>query len=132
MSYATLNPEWDVYLSALREDAHRLLAWGYADARARFPSARDEYDLTGFLSEAIDSRIDHPETPERFAHYSVHNERPVSPRGETGKQRPKLDIQIERCGVRPRWRYTFEAKRLRDDAGSSASHSLSEYLGDDG
>jgi hypothetical protein len=80
----------------------------------------------------MDSRINNPLTPERFALYSVHNERPISPKAELGKDRPKLDIQIERCGVRPKPSYTFEAKRLRDDARTSPSVCLAHYLGDDG
>jgi len=132
MNQGTLTKEWDVYLTELREDAHLLLAWGYADARSKLATARDEYDLTGFLADAMDSRINNPLTPERFALYSVHNERPISPKAELGKDRPKLDIQIERCGLRPKPSYTFEAKRLRDDAKASPSGCLAHYLGDDG
>lgn len=132
MSHGTLVGEWDDYLTVLREDAHLLLAWGHADARAKLATARDEYDITGFLAEAMDRRINNPVTPERFSLYSIHNERPISPNAEAGKARPKLDIQIERCGVRPKRYYTFEAKRLREDAKASASDSVSHYLGDEG
>jgi len=132
MSQGTLVGEWDDYLTVLREDAHFLLAWGHADARSKLPTARDEYDITGFLADAMDRRINNPLTPERFLLYSVHNERPISPNAEVGKARPKLDIQIERCGVRPKRYYTFEAKRLRQDANASAADSLSHYLGDEG
>ena len=132
MNNGTLTGEWDDYLTVIREDAHLLLAWGYTDSRSKFPTARDEYDLTGFLADAMDARIDNPETPERFSLYSVHNERPISSKSECGKDRPKLDIQIERCGIRPKPSYTFEAKRLRDDTKASPSDSLSQYLGDDG
>jgi len=132
MSQGTLAGEWDDYLTVLREDAHLLLAWGYADARTKLPTARDEYDLTGFLADAMDSRINNPLTPDRFSLYSVHNERPITSKTESGKDRTKLDIQIERCGVRPKRSYTFEAKRLRDDTKASPSNSLAHYLGDDG
>jgi hypothetical protein len=132
MSLGILSAEWDEYLATLREDAHLLLAWAYADARSMLPTARDEYDITGFLAEAMDRCINNPLTPERFSLYSVHNERPISPRSELGKDRPKLDIQIERCGARPKRYYTFEAKRLRDDERATASNSLAKYLGDDG
>ncbi len=132
MTQGTLTREWDIYLTQLREDAHLLLAWGHADARSKLPTARDEYDLTGFLSDAMDRRIDNPLTPERFSRYSVHNERPISPKNESGKDRLRLDIQIELCGVRPKRCYTFEVKRLRDDAKASSSDSLAHYLGDNG
>ena len=132
MNQGTLTQEWDEYLTVLREDAHLLLAWGYADARSKLRAARDEYDLTGLLADAMDKRINNPLTPDRFSLYSVHNERPVSPSSEMGKDRPKLDIQIERCGIRPKHVYTFEAKRMRDDAKASASECLAQYLGENG
>ena len=132
MDQGRLARGWDDYLSVLREDAHLLLAWGYADVRSEIPSARDEYDITGLLADAMEARINDPKTPERFSLYSVHNERPISVGGERGKGRPKLDIEIERCGIRPRQSYTFEAKRLRDDAKASPSDSVAHYLGDDG
>jgi hypothetical protein len=126
-----LTAEWDDYLSVLREDAHQLLAWGYADARARLRSARDEYDITGFIAEAMEKRTNNPQTPERFSLYSVRPEHPFSPGGQRGKDRPKLDIQIERCG-RPKRYFTFEAKRLRDDGRASVSDSVAHYLGGEG
>ncbi len=132
MREGRLAGEWDEYLVVLREDAHLLLAWGYADARGDLPNARDEYDITGLLAEAMDRRINDPQTPQRFTLYSIHNERPIRPAGELGKYRPKLDIQIERCGLRPKPHYTFEAKRLRDDEKASVADSLSQYLGDNG
>jgi hypothetical protein len=127
-----LSEEWDDYILALREDAHILIAWGYMDTVAMLPSTRDEYDMTGLLADAMNRRIEDPLTPDRFAYYSVHNERPISPLGERGKRRPKLDIQIELCGTKPKRRYTFEAKRLRDDASAPASNSLDHYFGGEG
>jgi hypothetical protein len=132
MKQGGLAPLWDEYLVVLREDAHLLLAWGYTDTHAELPTAEDEYEITGLLADAIEQRINDPLTPERFTLYSVHNERPISPAGQRGKKRPKLDIQIQRNGVRPRPCYTIEAKRLRDDNKASASDSLAHYLGDEG
>lgn len=132
MNQGKLGPNWDDYLAALREDAHLLLAWGYSDTRREPPNARDEYDITDLLADAMEQRINDPLTPERFTLYAVYNERPVSPAGQRGKERPKLDIQIQRTGVRPKPYYTIEAKRLRDDNKSTASDSLAHYLGDEG
>jgi hypothetical protein len=132
MTRQSLTQEWDDYLVVLREDAHQLLAWSYADTRSALSSARDEYDMTGLLASAMHERINSPHTPERFTLYSVHNERPISPAGELGKTRPKLDVQIEMCGIRPKRFYTFEAKRLRDDERSSAAATLTHYFGADG
>jgi hypothetical protein len=132
MSPEGLSVEWDDYLVVLREDAHQLLAWGYVDTRRALSMARDEYDMTGLIADAIDRRINDPQTPERFTVYSVHNERPTSPDAELGKDRPRLDIQIERCAARPKRCFTFEAKRLRDDALSSMADTLLHYLGEKG
>lgn len=132
VSMATLAAEWNDYFVVLREDAHQLLAWSYADTRLKLAEAKDEYEITGFLADGMDARINSPQTPDRFTLYAIHNEKPTSPSGELGKQRPKLDIQIERCGLRPKAYYTFEAKRLRDDEHSSVRDTLRHYLGDDG
>ncbi len=132
MSPERLSAEWDDYLVVLREDAHQLLAWGYVDARRQLPLARDEYDMTGLIADAIERRIDDPRTPERYTVYSVHNERPISPGDELGKDRPRLDMQIEHCAARPKRYFTFEAKRLRDDVLSSVADTLLHYLGDKG
>ena len=131
-SVSSLGAEWDDYLVEVREDAHQLLAWGYADSRLRLSHAIDEYEMTGLLADRMDARINSPETPDRFLFYAVHNEKPTSPTGELGKKRPRLDIQIERCGIRPKPLFTFEAKRLRDDATCSASDTMRLYLGGDG
>lgn len=132
MGNATLAAAWDDYLVELREDAHQLLAWSYADTRARLATAKDEYEMTGVLAEGMDARIDSPQTPDRFLLYSIHNEKPTSPTGQLGKKRPRLDIQIARNGVRPKPLFTFEAKRLRDDASSSVADTMRHYLGVEG
>jgi hypothetical protein len=131
MSEQALESTWDDYVKVLREDSHQLLAWGHRDARTELPTARDEYDITGMIAVAIERRINDPETPERFAVYVVRSEHPVSPAGERGKDRPKLDVQIVKSG-RPQRAFTFEAKRLRDDDKVSVSDSLRAYVGDDG
>lgn len=131
MSEQALESTWDDYVKVLREDSHQLLAWGHRDARAELPTARDEYDITGMIAAAIEWRINDPETPARFALYVVRPEHPVSPAGERGKDRPRLDVQIVKSG-RPQRVFTFEAKRLRDDDKVSVSDSLRGYVGDDG
>lgn len=132
MSKGSLSSEWDDYPAIVREDAHQLLAWSYADMRSELRKAKDEHVLTGLLADGMNSRINDPETPPRFAYYSVHNEKPTSPSGQRGLARPKLDLQIERNGVIPKPLFTFEAKRLRDDPTVKARAALWQYLGTDG
>jgi hypothetical protein len=58
--------------------------------------------------------------------FSVHRERPVSPHGEEGRSRPRLDIRI-RSGESPICpEFVFEAKRLRHDTESA------DYFGEEG
>src|SRR6478672_1147279 len=97
-----LAQEWDDYLAPFRDDIHQLLAWSYIDNRARLATARDEYELTGLLADGMEARILAEDTPPRYSHYAVYSERPTSWSGMLGKSRPRLDIQIVRCGVRPR------------------------------
>jgi hypothetical protein len=132
MMRGDLGAEWDDYLVQLREDTHQLLAWSYHDQRRLLPKAKDEYELTGILADGIDARLDSPLTPEKYSWYGVHNEKPIGASGQFGKRRPRLDIQIVRYGIRPRPDFTFEAKRLRDDAACSMASSLRNYLGADG
>jgi hypothetical protein len=128
----SLAPEWQEYVTVLREDAHQLLAWGYADVRVKLSAAQDEYEITGLLADGIDARINSLSTPFHFTLYAIHNERPITRGGRLGKKRPRIDIQIERCGIRPKRFFTFEAKRLRNDAVCDVARSMRDYLGTDG
>lgn len=132
MTMTGLASVWDDYLVVVREDAHQLLAWSYADTRPRLATARDEYEMTGLLADGMEARINCSETDYRYTRYAIHNEKPTSPSGQLGKTRPRLDIQIELCGVRPKPHFTFEAKRLRDDANSGIRDTMRHYLGDEG
>jgi len=52
---------WNTYDQSFREDAHQLLAWGYQDARRLITPDREETEITGFIAEAIEARLDSPE-----------------------------------------------------------------------
>lgn len=132
MTTGTLASEWRVYVEEIREDAHQLLAWSYADVRARLAGATDEYEITGFLADGMEARLRSADTPDRYLYYAVHNEKPTSASGESGKRRPKLDIQIQRTGLLSRPEFTFEAKRMRDEPGADAAATMRQYLGPDG
>ena len=106
---------WDAYEQSFREDAHQLLAWGYQDARQLITPDREETEITGFVTEAIQARLSSAEIDECFDRYSLKDDNPVPGEGRTGKRRLKIDIIIE-SSFRPRHKsrpwYTFEAKRL--------------------
>jgi len=118
---------WDVYLDSVREHSHQLLAWGYADARTQLHSDLAEPAITGLLCQAMQQRIYHPETPDRYLNYAVHDQPPISPAGELGNDRLRLDVSVRRTGIRQEVVYTFEAKRLR-----TGSFTIGKYVGDGG
>ncbi len=121
---------WREYDLSFREDAHQLLAWGYLAARPLITSGQEETDITGFIAETIQAKLDSPEIDERFNRYSLKEENPIAGEGRTGKRRMRLDITIEssqrpRNKIRPH--YIFEAKRL-----CRPNQTLGDYLGDEG
>ena len=121
---------WSSYDQSFREDAHQLLAWGYQDARQQIAPGREETEITGFIVEAIQERLNSPEIDERFDRYAIMEDNPVPGENRTGKRRMRIDIIIE-SSFRPRHklrpRYIFEAKRLR-----KPSHPIGLYAGQEG
>jgi len=118
---------WDVYLDSIREHSHQLLAWGYADVRAQFHSESEEPDITGLLCQAMQQRIYHPDTPDKYLYYAIGDQAPISPNAELGNDRLRLDISVRRTGIRHEIVYVFEAKRLR-----TGSYTIGKYVGEDG
>ncbi|KAF0249435.1 MAG: hypothetical protein FD167_1161 [bacterium] len=110
------------YTLAFRRDARQLVAWGYEDARSIINSQREETEITGFIAEAIENRLDDPQTPKRFDHYAISEDKPISGHNLTGKSRRRLDIVIGSNESRPRAKYVFEAKRLL-----TGSHPIGKY-----
>ena len=71
--------------------------------------------------------LEDDDSPRWVTSFDVHCEKPISPQGEVGKSRPKLDISI-RSGKRPFYpKFVFEAKRLRHDDTESV-----DYFGEEG
>jgi hypothetical protein len=121
---------WNTYDRSFREDAHQLLAWGYQDARQLIAPDREETDITGFITEAIQARLSSSGIEERFDRYSLKDDHPIPGEGRTGKRKMRIDIIIEsssRPRHKPRPWYTFEAKRL-----CRPSHPISNYVGQEG
>ena len=127
MSNGTKSDQWDVYLDSIREHSHQLLAWAHTDARSELNANTDEPTITGLLCDAMKRRINSPQSPEVYMHYAIGDQDPVSPAGERGNDRLRLDINILRTGIRPQLAYVFEAKRLR-----TGGFSIGKYTGDGG
>jgi hypothetical protein len=116
----------DEYWSIYRQHIHTLLAWGYADSRNRVRAKHDEPAITGFIAEAIQDRLDSPDSPLWCNQIAVKDDHPIPGGGRTGRKRWRPDLIFESVERRPRPQYHFEAKRLRKQ------QSINDYLGEDG
>jgi hypothetical protein len=128
MSTNQINSQWiNLYEKSFRKDAHQLLAWGYQDSLSKIHVNLQEEEITGFIGEAIEGKLNDGNTDERFDRYFLNEEKFISSQRRTGKARLRLDIVIQYSGSKPRPVYIFEAKRLR-----KGSHSIGGYTGQDG
>jgi hypothetical protein len=116
----------DEYWSTYRQHVHTLLAWGYADSRNKVQAKHDETAITGFIAEAIQDRLDSPDSPLWCNQIVVKDDPPIPGGGRTGRKRWRPDLIFESVERRPRPKYQFEAKRLRKQ------QSINDYLGEDG
>ena len=117
---------FDEYWSTYRRHVHTLLAWGYADSRSRVRAEHNEPAITGFIAEAIQDRLDTPDSPPWCNQLAIKDDPPIPGGGRTGRDRWRPDLIFESMKRRPRPRYHFEAKRLRK------RQSITDYLGEDG
>src|SRR5882724_243701 len=122
-----LSEHWGLYLEAVRLHAHQLLAWAHTDVRHRLNHDLDEPSLTGLLGDAMKARLNCPETPTEYDHYTIADQDPISPFGQLGNDRLRLDLCVIRSGIRPRLAYIFEAKRLR-----TSGFPIGKYVGKGG
>src|SRR6478752_763670 len=92
--------------------AHHLLSWAHEDVRAKLNAEMDEPSITGLLAEAMKRRLNEdPALPDAYGHYWIGDQEPVSPGGQLGNDRLRLDISVIRTGLQPSLSYIFEAKR---------------------
>lgn len=117
---------YEAYSDSFRTHAFQLLAWGYADARARITALSDETEVTGFIAEAIDDRIDDPRVDEVYMSFVVKDDPPIRAEDRTGRRRRRVDLILESTEVRPHPRYLFEGKRLGN------GNPIGRYVGVDG
>jgi len=128
MCLDALSTMWDLYLEVFRVHAHQLLAWAHEDVRSRIDAGLDEPAITGLLADAMKARLNfHPDTPAEYVHYWVGDQEPISPDGQLGNDRLRLDVTVIRTGDKPRLSYIFEAKRLR-----AGSFTIGKYTGASG
>jgi len=127
MSHGTISQEWmRTYEDAFLKDVHQLLLWGYEDATSKITADSQEEEITGWIVDAINDRLD-GNIDDRFQHYIVEDSPPVRHSQQTGKRRKKLDIVFNSTSVRPAPQLHCEAKRLR-----SPGFTIGDYVGSDG
>ena len=118
-------PSWKV---AFRKNAHVLISAGYTASRAKIVADKHEEEhITEFIVCGINAWMCHSDRPLWCKYYSVHEEAPVSDKGNHGKSRPRTDIFVELGSRRERPMYVFEAKRLR-----TKGFGVSKYTGVEG
>lgn len=124
----TLNPQWfEAYWHPFRRHVHELLAWGYQDARCKFTQDHEEEEITGFIAEAIQERLESPICPRWCEHYALKENNPVAGKNLTGKHRKVPDFIFELTKY-PRPEYIFEAKRLRSHRNFREKYYLEKGL----
>ncbi len=119
-------PLHDIYSEQLRVDAVRLIWLGYQRLNPMSFAMSDEDDITDELVEQINLVRQDSDAPDWVDRYEVHEQRRKRIDGKRGKDRPIMDIEIERHHRGPRPRLGFEAKRL------GRGHTAGNYLGNKG
>jgi len=116
------------HTARFRWHCHQLIATGYNRIRNERHSKSEEDHITQRLKEEIKAAQRKRFLPKWADRYFVTDQAPVSGSNRLGKDRPKIDLEIESTESRHRPVFHFEAKRLRTDD----SHSVSEYVGASG
>ncbi len=115
-----------VFSPLFRTHVHLLIHQGYGAARSKIKSGDDETTITGYITEAIQNRLEASNPPRWHKQYSVKDDPPIPTEGRTGRARLRLDIIIE-ANWEGRPKYSFEAKRLRNKG-----FPVSKYVGSEG
>src|ERR1700733_7829409 len=100
-----------IYRRNFVKQVHSLVAMGYARLNPTHFKKAQEPAITGELIRFIRETIDDRTSPPWVGRYSIHDDPPVNVRGLKGKNRPKVDIEIEKTGRGTHPRFQFEAKK---------------------
>jgi len=120
------RPGWsDKYREEFVRGVYRLLAEGFRRLHGSRLSSEEEPAITGFLRDRIDDYL--ADAPRWAKEYFVEDEVHLRSNNRKGKNRLRVDLEIEWSKTSPRSRFQFEAKCLR-----KGSKSVSAYLGSDG
>jgi len=116
------------YLRVFRKRVFQLLKWSYDRLDAQKYQDSEEEDITGELVKNMNEILQDRSFPTWVGKFAVHEDPRINASDRKGKNRQRLDIELERVCHGPRPRYPFEAKRL-----SSNTHAtIGKYLGSEG
>ncbi len=121
-------PNHTFYRRSFLRHVHHLIGQGFQAISAQDLSAKEEPQITGILTAAIEAFLECPRSPDWVEQYHIQDERHLGDSEREGKKRLRVDIELSSSQHRPRPRFQIEAKRLRDPA----QNSLVAYLGYDG
>ncbi len=116
----------DEYRQKFREKVFKLVKIGYDLLDSKEYKNSDEPDISGELVKKMRG-ITEDSTGSRWANFAIHDDPPINAPNRFGKNRRRLDIEIERTCRGPHPRYSFEAKRL-----SGNSFTAGKYFGGEG
>jgi hypothetical protein len=114
------------YITQFRNHALSLLWLGYQRLNPSDFVNAEEDEITGELKREIVNVLEDSSSPKWVEHYFVPEQVRVNVKRRRGKDRPIIDIEIERSRRGKRPRLPFEAKRL------GRGSNVGDYLGDDG
>jgi len=114
------------YRSAFIGEVLVLVQMGYDRLDSSSYSRHAEEEITGELVKAIKQALYDPDSPEWCDRYGCCEEERINTAKRLGKKRRRVDISFESNEARPRPRFQFEAKPLKD------GRSVRAYLGTDG
>ncbi len=119
---------YQVYAAELRDHAIMLIWLGYQRISPSSLASAHEDDITGELIRHMKLVAEDPSSPDWVDRYEIHEQSRQNVPGKLGKNRPIMDIQIERHQRGPRPCLGFEAKPL----GRGKDNTIGAYLGDEG
>jgi hypothetical protein len=106
-------------------EIHKLLAAAYKKLIRKELENKLELAISGLLAHSMKNLVDDP-TNKTWAHFTIHDDPPQNTTAAEGRDRPRVDIEVESSELVPHPRFQFEAKRLY------RSDSVSKYVGEEG
>lgn len=122
------RPDGDEYAVQFRRHCRYLIAIAYGRIRAEQHSKSEEDLITQRIKEGVSAAQREGSLPKWADRYFITDQAPVDVPDRVGKERPKIDIEVQSSECRNRPVFHFEAKRLRGEH----SHSVSQYVGASG